>query len=210
MSYQSVKALLAKGVSRPTLFEITMPNRYFDKEANDQMRFLCKTAMIPEVAIDTISVNGHEALGIRREQGALVTYSRPLSLNIISDRDYTVYKAFRTWFDQLALNANPDAGAFRNPANLNLLGGNIGKSQRMSYYQVITEQITLKKLEQGKEEKYFSPFEITFNNAFPVAVGQLSLDTEARDSYMDFDVQLTFDHYSINTDPVEEVDYEPV
>ena len=117
MSYQSVKALLAKGISRPTLFQVIMP---VDRQTNDQLEFLCKTASVPETSADTIAVNGQDALGVVREQVALITYAKPFSITVISDRDYTVYKEMRKWFETLSKNANPGTsavgGASQRPA----------------------------------------------------------------------------------------------
>ena len=54
MSYQSVKSLLSKGVSRPTLFQVLIPG--ISRGAQDQLTFLCKSASIPEVAV----ISGHK------------------------------------------------------------------------------------------------------------------------------------------------------
>ena len=183
MSYQSVKALLSKGISRPTLFQVIMP---VGRAANDQLEFLCKTASVPEVAADTIVVNGQEALGVVREQVALITYAKPFSISVISDRDYTVYKEMRRWFDTLSKNANPTQS------------GSSGTSQRPSYYDTVTRTITLKKLEQDGGERYFEPFEIQFNNAYPVRIGEIALDSESMDAKIEFQIDFTYETYTFN------------
>ena len=198
MSYQSVKALLSKGVSRPTLFQVLIPG--IDRQAQDQLTFLCKSASVPSVAVDTIAVNGHESLGVVREQPTLVTYSKPFSITVISDRDYTVYKAMREWFDTNARNANPNQRVFGIQAG--------GSSQRMGYFDTIKRQITLKKLEQNGEQGFFQPFEIEFNNAFITSIGDLSLDTESFDTKMEFNVDFTYETYSIDTQTQDEIEYE--
>ena len=198
VSYQSVKALLAKGISRPTLFQVLIPG--IDRQAQDQLTFLCKTASVPSVAVDTIAVNGHESLGVVREQATLVTYSKPFTITVISDRDYTVYKEMRKWFDTNAKNANPNQRIFGVAAG--------GSSQRMGYFDTIRRQITLKKLEQNGEQSYFQPFEIEFNNAFITSIGELSLDTEGYDSKMEFNVDFTYETYTIDTQPQDQVEYE--
>ena len=198
MSYQSVKALLAKGGSRPTLFQVMIPD--LGREVQDQLTFLCKTASVPEVAADTIIVNGHDALGVVREQTSLITYAKPFTISIISDRDYTVYKAMREWFDTQAVNANPNQRIFGVPVG--------GSSQRVNYYDSITKQITLKKLEQNGEQAFASPFEVEFNKAYPIRIGNLNLDTESRDTYMEFTVAFTYETYTINMKNENEIDYE--
>ena len=200
MSYQSVKSLLSKGISRPTLFQVIMP---VGREAQGQLTFLCKSASIPEVSVETIAVNGQEALGVIREQPTFVTYAKPFSITVISDRDYTVYKEMRKWLDTLAVNANPNQ---RTLFNLSF-GSN---SQRINYYDSFKRQITLKKLEQSGEsqEGYFQPLEVEFNNAYPVRVGSLGLDTESVNSRMEFTVDFTYDTYTLDSTPRENVPYE--
>ena len=198
MSYQSVKALLAKGVSRPTLFQVMITD--LGREANDQLNFLCKTASVPEVAVNTLAVNGQEAMGMIREQATMVTYAKPFSITVVSDRDYTVYKAMREWFDTHAINANPRQSVVGFDIN--------GSNQRMSYYDTVKKQITLKKLEYGgEEERYYQPFQIDFNDAYPVRLGALELDTESRDALMMFNVDFTYENYTIDMAP-STVEYE--
>ena len=198
MSYQSVKALLDKGVSRPTLFQVMVTG--FDRQSNDQLNFLCKTASVPEVAVNTIAVNGQESMGMIREQATMVTYSKPFSITVISDRDYTVYKAMREWFDQHALNANP--------RERNLLNLEAGSNQRVSYYDTVKRQITLNKFEYGEGEGYYQPFSVVFNDAFITRLGVLQLSSEQRDSFMEFNVDFTYENYTIDMEPQENVPYE--
>ena len=191
MSYQAVKAILAKGISRPTLFQVIMP---IGRLANDQLEFMCKTAAVPEVSVDTIVVNGHESQGVVREQATMVTYAKPFQITVISDRDYTVYKAMREWFDTLAENANP----FSRESLLS------GDSQRVNYYNSVTKQITLRKLEQNGKQGYHQPFEVEFNNAYPIRIGELQLDTESTDSRMEFTVSFTYETYTMRNDSLLE------
>ena len=188
MSYQAVKALLAKGISRPTLFQVLIPD--LRRETQDQLTFMCKAAAVPEVAVDTVLVNGHEAMGVVREQPTIVTYSKPFQITVIADRDYTVYKEMREWFDTISLNANPFSRFVPSAS---------GNSQRINYYNSFTKQITLKKLEQNGEQDFDSPFEVEFNKAYPIRIGELALDTESRDSYMEFTVSFTYETYTMNS-----------
>ncbi len=196
MSYQAVKAILAKGISRPTLFQVIIPG--IGRQAQDQLTFLCKAASVPEISTDTIVVNGHDALGVTREQATMVTYAKPFQITVISDRDYTVYKEMRAWFDTLIQNANPNTGLLAG-----LLGN--GSSQRVNYYNTTTRQITLRKLEQDGGEKYYQPFEIEFNNSYPIRIGELQLDTESTDSRMEFTVSFTYETYTIKTTLLEDI-----
>lgn len=198
MSYQSVKAILSQGISRPTLYEVIMPG--LDRGATDQLRFLCKTASVPEVSADTILASGHEALGVTREQPALVSFAKPFTITVVADRDYVVYKEMRRWFDTLARNANPYS-------RLGILGLATGASQRVNYYDTIKRQITLKKLEQNGEQGFFQPFEIEFNSAYPVRIGSIELDSESVDSRVEFTVDFTYETYTFDSAP-RTVNYE--
>ena len=182
MSYQSVKALLSKGISRPTLFQVIVPG--ITRQATDQLEFLCKTASVPEVASEGMAVLGQDALGVTREQTILITFAKPFSITVVSDRDYTVYKEMRKWFETLSKNANPNKI------------GSTGSSQRPAYYDSITRQITLKKLEQAGGEEYFEPFQIDFNKAYPVRIGEISLDSESQDAFVEFQVDFTYETYT--------------
>ena len=177
MSYTRVQALLDKSISRPTLFQMIIP---IGARANDQLEFMCKTATVPEIRMNTIAVNGHEAMGVVREQGTQVVYGNPFSITVISDRDYIVYDAIRAWFHSMAVNANP------------VLGG----SQKISYYDTIKRSMTLIKLEQGGDQNYIQPFRIRFNNAFPVAIGEIQLDTSSENSYVEYTIDFAYETYT--------------
>ena len=191
-SYDSVKALLSKGISRPTLYEVQMP--LGPGSAQEQLRFLCSQTRVPEVTANTIAVRGHENMGVVREQATSIQFASPFSVKVISDRDYTVYKAMRRWFDTLALNSNP-----------NLLGGVLGgSSQKISYYEDtgVTRTIELIKQEQqggkGIREpgRYVEPFRIRFNKAFPVRIGAIELDSSSTDTLVEFTVDFAYENYT--------------
>ena len=179
MSYQIVQSLLQKGISRPTLYQVIMPD-----VNNDQLEFMVKETAVPAVATRTIMAMGHESMGVIREQPTMIEFGKPFSITVISDRDYIVYKELRDWFESLAQNANPFAGQER------------GQSQRINYYADITRTITLRKLEQNGDEQYYQPFEIEFNKAYPINIGEISLSTEAVDSKVEFTVDFTYETYT--------------
>jgi hypothetical protein len=191
MSYEQVKSLLKKGISRPTLYEVSLP--VISGEANRQLQFLCSAASVPEVSANVIAANGHESQGVVREQAVNIMFGKPFSITVISDRDYTVYKSIREqWMSQLSTNFNP-----------NSIEALTGSAQKMGYYDSYKRDITLTKLEQNGIKtfgvnNYYSPFRITFNNAYPVRVGELTLSSEATDSRMEFNVDFTYETYSVN------------
>tara|TARA_Y100001972_G_scaffold121210_1_gene164898 strand:+ start:99 stop:698 length:600 start_codon:yes stop_codon:yes gene_type:complete len=186
MSYTSVRALLNKGISRPTLFRVEIP-KFFDSNVDRNLDFLCKAASVPEVAVATMTANGQENLGVVREQPTFTTYAKPFSITVVSDRDYTVYKAMRAWFDTSIANSNPF-----------VLGSLGSATQRVQYYDTYPRTIQLTKLEQNGLGSYFSPFKVIFNKAYPIRIGQLGLDTEAYDQRMDFNIDFTYETYTLN------------
>tara|TARA_R110002012_G_scaffold131021_2_gene283578 strand:+ start:166 stop:774 length:609 start_codon:yes stop_codon:yes gene_type:complete len=193
MSYDAVKALLSRGISRPTLYQVIMP--LSSREANNQLEFLCSKAAVPPVSVQTITVSGQESLGVEREQPVLISFNSPFTITVISDRDYTVYKSIKEWLNLVSTNANP-----------NTLGGFAGQSQRISYYNTFRRNIILKKLEQqggrGSQEvnSYSEPFRIEFNNAFPVNLGEITLSTDDYDSKVEFTVDFAYETYSFIED----------
>jgi hypothetical protein len=197
MSYSSVQAILSKGISRPTLYEVIVPLGIGGGEAVEQLRFLCNRTAVPEATAATIAVNGHEAMGVTREQPTFIQFTSPFSITVVADRDYTVYKAMRRWFETLGRNVNPS-----------LLGGFNGASQQIAYYDTFKRNITLRKLElqggRGTREapSYAEPFSIEFNNAFPVRMGEISLSSEDQDSKVEFTIDFAYENYTFRGDPL--------
>ena len=191
MSYSSVQAILSRGISRPTLYEVLVPLGIGGLAAREQLRFLCNRTAVPEATASTIAVNGHEAMGVTREQPTFVQFSSPFSITVIADRDYTVYKAMRAWFETLGTNVNPS-----------VIGGSNGSSQKIAYYDTFKRNITLKKLEQqggrGTREapNYVEPFTIEFNGAFPVRMGEISLSSEEQDGRVEFTIDFAYETYT--------------
>ena len=196
MSYDSVKALLSRGVSRPALYRmsLTFPD-FLGMESNRQLEFLCSKASVPPVVLNTIAIPGQEALGVTREQPTQVIFNSPLTISVISDRDYTVYKDLKRWYNAIAVNANPNTA----------LVGALGNSQRMKYYRDFSQSIQLTKLEQqgGKgtveANELISVFDIIFNRAFPVRIGEISLDSGSTNSYVEYSVDFAYETYTFQT-----------
>jgi hypothetical protein len=200
MSYSSVQALLSRGISRPTLYEVIVPLGIGGGAAVEQLRFLCNRTAVPEATASTIAVNGHEAMGVTREQPTFIQFSSPFSITVIADRDYTVYKAMRRWFETIGRNVNPGA-----------IGGFAGSSQKIAYYDTFKRNIILRKLElqsgRGSQEApgYMEPFTIEFNNAFPIRMGEISLSSEEQDGRVEFTIDFAYETYTFRGDPLSSV-----
>ena len=151
--------------------------------ANSQIELLCKATSVPEMSVTTLNANGHDAQGVVRYNPAHMTYAQPFSVTIISDRDYTVYKAMKEWLNAITTNSNPIAG------------GAIA-AQKASYYDSIRETITLTKLENNGGGTMASPFSVRFNNAYPVRMGELAMASDAYDAFMEFQVDFSYENYT--------------
>ena len=193
MSYEQAKALLDKSVSRPTLYSVRVPR--VDRSTNDYINFFCSATSIPEVRVDTIIAAGHENMGIVREQPTAVMFGKPFTMTIIENSDFLVYKEIRNWFDLTTQNANQLGG---------LTGRAGGRSQRMNYYDTYVSDFELVKLEQkdnpvGTEgsldpnANYKKPLTVKFLNAYPVSISDISLSSEAFDSYTEFSVSFNYE-----------------
>ena len=168
-----------------------MPLGIGDQVAREQLRFLCKAVTVPAASANTIAVNGHEAMGVTREQPTFVSFDSPFTITVIADRDYTVYKAIRRWFETMGQNLNPNT----------VLNGN---SQKINYYDSFKRNIILKKQElqggRGSREpnSYAEPFNITFNNAFPVRIGEIALASDAYDQTVEFNIDFAYETYTFS------------
>ena len=183
MSYEQAKSLLNKGVSRPTLFSVRLPNRKVSGDTNDYLDFFCQATAIPEVRANTIAVAGHEYMGIVREQATSVMFGKPFSITVIADPDYKVYNDLRDWFDQIAQNSSQRGG----------------RTQRMRYYNTYTEDMQLIKLEQSNAPGYRQVMSVNFINAYPINISAVSLETSSTDTYTTFQVDFTYESYTLGS-----------
>ncbi len=191
MSYQGARAMLEMGVSRPTLYEVVIPN--VPGRVNDYLRFFCKATFIPEVRAERISAVGHEAIGVERQQATRIMYGKPFEITVIENSDFSTYRGIREWFDTISSNINDPSG-----------GGGPSRSQRMSYYSDIVRDMTLTKLENPRDTNSEQPraedmrkvLEVTFRNAYPVRMGQIQLGSDLFDAATEFTAAFTYETYS--------------
>lgn len=192
---------MSKGVSRPTLYDVQLPvmaDRGVNSFTNNYIGLYCVAVDLPETRVNTITANGHEHIGIVRDQPTQMLYGKPLTLTIIADKDYNSYKAIRTWLDVTTpFGANQDAL----------------RTQRMSFHTDLVAPITLTKLELPANQKvtpdrdnfnytnlYKRVLRFEFINAFPMSLGAVSLGSDRTDSYVTFDATFMFESYRLDTD----------
>ena len=199
-SYVQAQALLNRGVSRPTLYSVRLPQQYIKQDTNTYLDFFCAATSVPEVRTQTIVALGHEYMGIEREQPVGVQYGKPFEITVIENSDFMVYKELRAWFDGTANNANQVGG----------------RNIRMQYYESYVADMELIKLEQAgdpntnptalsgellqatdNESVYKQPLRIKFINAYPVSIGAIVLASSEYDQFTTFSASFSYESYQI-------------
>ena len=200
MPYEKARAQMDRSPSRPSLFRVSIPrqinNAQFD--ANDYLKFFCKSASIPSISHETIAANGHERMGVVRQQPVGINYQKPFTITVIERTDFIVYNAMKQWFDRTSPLTN-------NPF--------IALSQRMGYYNDHICDIKLKKLEYSTDasnynesvgnivtgkttpDGFISPLVVTFRNAYITNIGDIALSSDARDAFLEFPVSFNYETY---------------
>lgn len=211
MSYKDAQALLNRGVSRPTLYSLLLPNRFgvngagaadgIRTETNDYLQLFCKTVSVPESSISTTNANAHEYLGITREQPTNMIYGKPLSITVIENSEFSNYRDIRRWMDRTTQNANQGTNG--------RVG--VGRNQRMQYYNTYVGDIQLIKLEfpEGSErgsdgfdpayvKEYREAFRVHFINAYPINLGEIVMGSDMFDQMTEFKVDFTYESYHLD------------
>lgn len=205
------KALMNRGVSRPTLYSVKMPSRWgnadigrggVDSTVNDYLDLFCKNIRVPEGRLDVIQANGHEHMGIARETPQNFIYGKPLSMTVIENSDFMIYKAMRNWIESTGVGVSINQQRRR--------------TIKMSYYDSFVGDIELYKYEnpnigKGKNSQvpeliedsrlnnygYKVPIGWRFYNAYPIVIGSLDLASDATDAALEFSVDFTYESYSV-------------
>lgn len=201
MSYIKAASLLERGISRPTLYSVTMPNRRISSETNEHLDFFCLTTAIPEIRLTTAVIGGHENMGIERDQPTQVVFGKPFSLQIIERSDFRVYKEMRNWFNQTAFRANQGT---TDGAGTGL------RSTRMAYYNSYTEDFSLSKLESANGIDvdeftnepsqlvgYRTVMRVNFLKAYPVRIQAVNLSAEGYNTFTTFQVDFSYESYNL-------------
>ena len=206
MSYQQAIALMSQSVSRPTLYSVRIPFNPFtgggvDEFTNAYLQFYCKATALPEARAETVTILGQENMGVAREQPTSIIFSKPLTLEIIENSKFSVYKQFRKWFNRVAENANPRLSTFGT------------RTQRLRYYKTFVSDMYLSKLELPSNIKNVGTFSdslvnagyrevlrFSFVNVYPTRIGPVTLDSSASDTYSTFNVDLTYETYTIGNE----------
>ena len=198
-------ALMERGVSRPTLYSVKMPSRWgningrggVDNKVNDYLDLFCKNIRIPEGRLDVVQASGHEHMGIARETPQNFIYGKPLSMSVIENSDFLMYKAMRNWIESTGMS--------------NVINQRRDRSLRMAYYDSYVGDIEVYKyelpngtnverlIENGRINRmgYKVPIGWRFYAAYPINIGALDFASDATDQALTFDLDFTYESYSV-------------
>ena len=188
-----------RGQARPTLFRVSIPSRITNSSfaANDYLQFFCKGASIPSISHQTLGASGQERVGVVRQQPAGIVYGKPFEIQVIERADFIVYNQMKQWFDR----TNPGTNGFGI------------SNHRMNYYDNITCDIKLMKLEYSPDASDYSaiagkqvqgevtpdgfvkPLVVKFKRAYPTEIQSIDLSTEMRNSLVEYSISFNYETY---------------
>ena len=206
MSLEQAKALLRNSVSRPTLYSVRFPRgrgrsgRYqtgIDDFSNAYLQFYCKATALPETRVETVAALGHENMGVNRNQPTAVLFGKPMTIEVIENSDFKIYRQMKQWVNSVALNANPSSTSG-------------SRTQRMTYYKDFVSDMYMSKLEYPNDYEvpdrsnrslvnagYREVIRFNFVNAYPIRVGEISLGSDRNNDYVTFNVDFTYETYEV-------------
>jgi hypothetical protein len=197
MSARVAQARMSRGLAKPSLFKVEIPRAPANGQftANDYLEYYCKQASIPGINHDVHIIRGHARQGVMSSQPYGVAYGKPLTLTIIERSDYHSYEQFQEWFS-LTYNSQQ----------------NLTDTLKMRYRNEFTCPIILKKYElptyngdgqpidfdsMRTEVGFRNALEINFESAYPSSISEIMLNTEARNSMVEYTVEFQYDRYDI-------------
>ena len=168
-----------------------------DSTVNEYLDLFCKSITVPEGRIDVVQANGHEHMGITRETAQNFIYGKPLTMSVIENSDFTIYKAMRSWIESTGVGSRINQGRSR--------------TIKMDYYDSYVADIEVIKYEYPNQRSlaqatasgrltyhgYKTPIGWKFYNAYPILIGSLPLSTDAYNTALEFEIQFTYESYSV-------------
>ena len=187
MSYDKAIGQLKNSVSRPTLYKLTMPSKFIGRGTNDYLEYFCSAAQIPSIRYNGVSVAGHTLMGVTRIQPTVPVFTNPMQISVIENSDFETYADFKEWFDQTGTGI--EQTGLRNI--------------KLRYYKQIIGDIELEKLEfpdsvngGGGGGELKKPLKVKFLNAYIKSLGPIQLRSDARDSFLTFNVEFNYETYT--------------
>jgi len=157
---------LASGGSRPNLFSAQITKGPTNLVTGPDFPFLCKIATIPPSTMGVVEV---PYFGRMVKVPGNRTFDN-LSITIINDESMDIRDGFERWMDMM------NSHKTNQTWNTNILGT-----------LVVTHNI--RSLNSSGDKKW------TFNEIFPVALGEIGLDWGSNDTIEEFTVDLAYDYW---------------
>ena len=158
---------LASGGSRPNLFSAQITKGPTSAVTGPDFPFLCKIATIPPSTMGVVEV---PYFGRMVKVPGNRTFDN-LSITIINDESMDIRDGFERWMDMM------NSHKTNQTWNTNILGT-----------LVVTHNI--RSLNSSGDKKW------TFNEIFPVALGEIGLDWGSNDTIEEFTVDLAYDYWT--------------
>lgn len=176
---------------------VRLRKRGVDNTVNDYIDLFCRAVTVPEGRLDVVQANGHEHMGITRETAQNFIYGKPLQMTFIENSDFTIYKAMRKWIEATGLGDRINQQRVRT-LRMNYYNSYIGDIEIIKYEFPNQTEVD-KAIVNGRLQYsgYKTPIAWTFKNAYPIQVGRLDLSTDAYNTATEFDVQFTYESYSV-------------
>lgn len=210
-SYDQARALLKTSVSRKTLYTLNIDGAGLSRAQKDYIRLFATKVSVPSISIDQVSSIGQEHMGIQRNTASGVSFGgNQLIIQMLENSDFTAYDTIRDLFNRSGINLNP-------------LGKNDGRTQRMKYYDDYIFDITLTKLEFPDGQNVFNKSKLPetndldhgykivsrykFEKCHVQNITELQFDSAARDQQLDFGVTFSFESYYHNNTKTMDIEY---
>jgi len=201
MSYEKAKALINKGYSRPTLYSLELPGNKTSKAEGDYIKMFVKSLNIPGQSHEVVTALGQVGLGVQEDIPSAVKFgARPITAEIIDNRDMDMYRLFRGMFDDSAASgANPAPGEMRTQRMNYYHGGRYLFDMNINKLEYPTEMETMIEM-MDSIDYYHKSMVYTFHNAYVTSISQLDLASDRFDSFLTFRVAFNYETYHYGKD----------
>lgn len=164
------KSKLRGGGARPNLFKATINFPAYAGGDVELTSFLCKTAALPQSSTATVPVSF-------RGRELKIAGDRTFddwTVNIINDTDFQIRDSFERWMN--GINAHAANTGLTNPVD----------------YQadLLVDQL-------DRDESVIKRY--VFRGAFPIVVGEISLDYDNTNTIETFEVTFSYQYWTSNT-----------
>jgi len=164
------KSKLRGGGARANMFKATLNFPAYAGGDVELTSFMCKAAQLPQSIINSFPVPFR---GRELKMAGDRTFE-DWTVTIINDTDFAVRDAFERWMN-----------------GINAHGANTGLTNPVDYQvDLIVDQL-------DRDESVIKRY--NFRGAFPVNLGEITLDYDTRDAVETFDVTFSYQYWESNT-----------